>query len=429
MKKYLWTSLLFIFTSFLLWGCNEDEQNQEKLSDEELMETVQKQTFKYFWDYGHPLAGLARERSNGNDDIVTTGGSGFGIMAIIVGIERGYITREEGTKRLIQIYEFLNKSDQFHGAFPHWYDGSTGKAFSFSKKDNGGDLVETAFLVQGIITSRNYFNQNNEEEKELRKLATSLWEGVDWDWYRNGTENLYWHWSPNYDFQMNMPLYGFNETQIVYLLAAASPTHQIDPSIYKSCWENGTDRYQLSLEKDSAKPLFWAHYSYIGLDPKFKDGNSEKSYFQLMKERTLENRLWCINQKDKYPNYGEKEWGLTASDDPFRGYMAHEPTTNLDNGTISPTAALSSIVYTPKESLEVMRHLYETKPKLWGEYGFKDAYNLSNNDWYAESYLAIDQGPIITMIENYRTGLLWKYFMMDEDIKTGIQRLNWTFEQ
>ncbi|WP_235958337.1 glucoamylase family protein [Flammeovirga agarivorans] len=405
----------------------DDEEEKVSLTDEELMDKVQETTFKYFWDYGHPVSALSRERSNGDDEIVTTGGTGFGIMAIIVGVERGYITKAEAAQRLVKMYEFLENADRFHGAFPHWYHGSTGKVKPFSQKDDGGDLVETAFLIEGIITSRNYFDGDNETEIKLRTLATALWEGVDWEWYRNGTDKLYWHWSPQYDFQMNMPLYGFEETQITHLLAVASPTYPVPASTYETCFKNGEHRYEQSLTVDTAKPLFWVHYSYIGLEPHFTDGTTSKSYFELFKERTLENRRWCIEQQVKFPYYGENAWGLTASDDPFEGYMAHEPSQNLDNGTITPTAALSSIVYTPEESLAAMRYFYEEQPKLWGEYGFKDAYNLSQGDWYAESYLAIDQGPIITMIENYRSGVLWKYFMMDKDIQRGIETLNWSF--
>lgn len=433
----LFTLLTLFFVS--LQSCSEavnvspelpiyDDDKEEPLTDEQLMDKVQEATFKYFWDYGHPVSGLSRERSNGEDEIVTSGGTGFGIMAIIVGVERGYISREEGAQRVVKMYEFLENADQFHGAFSHWLYGTSGKVRPFSQKDDGGDLVETAFLIEGIITSRNYFNGENVTENKLRILATSLWEGVDWDWYRNGQDKLFWHWSPNYSFEMNMPLNGFNETQITYLLAVASPTHAIPASVYTTCWKNGEERYRQSLEEDTAKPLFWAHYSYIGLDPNFTDGTSSKTYFDLFKERTLENRRWCIKQQTKFPYYGENQWGLTASDDPFVGYMAHEPTTQHDNGTITPTAALSSIVYTPEESIAAMRYFYEEQPKLWGEYGFKDAYNLSSGDWYAESYLAIDQGPIITMIENYRSGILWKYFMMDKDIKKGIQDLGWSFQ-
>ncbi|WP_205727995.1 glucoamylase family protein [Flammeovirga pectinis] len=433
----IYLATLFFFQT--LFGCADavvvsppmdiyPDKEKPVLTDQELMDSVQMQTFKYFWDYGHPVSGLSRERSNGDDEIVTSGGSGFGIMAIIVGVERGYISRDEGVNRLNKMYEFLKNADQFHGAFSHWLNGSTGKIKPFSEKDNGGDLVETAFLIEGIITSRNYFSGTSANEVKLRGLATELWEGVDWDWYRNGNDYLLWHWSPNYNFDMNMPLRGFNETQITYLLAVASPTHNVAPSVYTTGWVNGASNYEQSLTKDTAKPLFWAHYSYIGLDPKFTDGTSSKTYHTLFRERTLENRNWCVKQSNKFPYYGENQWGLTASDDPFVGYMAHEPTSTGDNGTISPTAALSSIVYTPEESLSAMRYFYEEHPKLWGAYGFKDAYNLSSGDWYAESFLAIDQGPIITMIENYRTGLLWKYFMMDPDIQNGISQLGWNVE-
>ncbi|HQW25524.1 MAG TPA: glucoamylase family protein, partial [Saprospiraceae bacterium] len=395
------------------------------ISDDQFLDMVQEYTFRYFYEYGHPTSGMARERL-GSDDIVTTGGTGFGIMALIVGVHRGYITREEGVNRLLKIVSFLQFADRFHGVFPHWMNGKTGDVIPFSTFDNGGDLVETAFLMEGLLCARQYFNQNLIAENTLRDVITSLWEDVEWDHYsRNDSGVLYWHWSPNYGWQMNFPLRGYNEALIVYLLALASPTHPVDADYYHSGWAgagyvNGNTwyGYKLFVGPHFGGPLFFAHYSFMGFDPRnIKDAYA--NYFDQNRNHTLINRSWCIDNPFNYEGYSENCWGLTASDDPF-GYLAHAPGPGTDNGTITPAAAIPSIPYTPQESLGALKHFYrEHGPDLWGEYGFYDAFNLKQ-DWFADSYLAIDQGPIINMIENHRSGLLWSNFMANPEISPAL---------
>ncbi len=391
-------------------------------SDSVLLDIVQEATFKYFWDYAHPTSGLARERL-GSGDVVTTGGSGFGVMAILVGIERGFITRVQGVGRILTILNFLStKADRFHGVFPHWMNGNTGKVIPFSTKDNGGDLVETAFMIQGLLTARQYFNLDNSNEQQIRELITSIWEDVEWDWYRKDNGNfLYWHWSPNYNWDMNFPLRGPNETMITYLLGIASPTHPIPASLYHDGWAsssnylNGKSFYGIPLYVgwDYGGPLFFAHYSFLGFDPRFKK-DAYTNYFINNKNHSLIQQAYSISNPKHFPGYDADTWGLTASDDP-NGYLAHE--ISNDNGTISPTAALSSMPYTPKESIDALKSFYyEYGGSLWGTYGFKDAFNLKVG-WYADSYLAIDEGPIIDMIENYRSQLLWKNFMANPEIQ------------
>ncbi len=394
-------------------------------TDDQFLDMVQEYTFRYFYEYGHPTSGMARERL-GSDDIVTTGGTGFGIMALIVGVHRGYITREEGVNRLLKIVSFLQFADRFHGVFPHWMNGKTGDVIPFSTFDNGGDLVETAFLMEGLLSARQYFNQNLLTENTLRDVITSLWEDVEWDHYsRNDSGVLYWHWSPNYGWQMNFPLRGYNEALIVYLLAIASPTHPVDADYYHSGWAgagyvNGNTwyGYKLFVGPHLGGPLFFAHYSFMGFDPRnIKDAYA--NYFDQNRNHTLINRSWCIDNPFNYEGYSENCWGLTASDDPF-GYLAHAPGPGTDNGTITPAAAIPSMPYTPQESLGALKHFYrEYGPDLWGEYGFYDAFNLKQ-DWFADSYLAIDQGPIINMIENHRSGLLWSNFMANPEISPAL---------
>ena len=405
----------------------------KNLSDSALLDVVQKQTFRYFWDFAHPVSGMARERSNvaydyGNE-VVTTGGTGFGVMAIIVAAERGWITRDTAAKRMLKMAKFLWKADAFHGVFPHWLDGTTGKVIRFSRKDDGGDIVETSFLFEGLLAARQYFNKDNQVERDLRNRINWMWSEIEWDWYtRNGQEVLYWHWSPNNDWSMNFQLRGYNEALITYVLAASSDRYPVRSVVYHQGWaqsnffKNGKSFYnfKLPLGFDYGGPLFFAHYSFVGLDPRgLKDRYAD--YWEQNKAHTLINRAYCLDNPKKYKGYGENAWGLTASDS-WGGYAAHSPTEDL--GVITPTAALSSFPYTPEYSMQALKHFYyDLGDKLWSEYGFVDAYSESKN-WYATSHLAIDQGPIIVMIENYRSGLLWKLFMSCPEVQRGLKKLD-----
>jgi hypothetical protein len=401
------------------------------MNEEELMNMVQYYHFRYFWEFGHPVSGLARER-NTSDDVVTIGGSGFGVMAILVGIENGYITREEGLNRLIKIVGFLDFADKFHGVFPHWMNGKTGNVIPFSQYDNGGDLVETAFLIQGLLSARNFFNGQDAKETGLRQAITNIWEEVEWDFYsRNNSGSLYWHWSPNFNWQMNIKVKGYNEALIVYLLAISSPTHPVSPAYWQSGWagagyKNGNNYFGFNLPVGPAYggPLFFAHYSFIGFDPRgIKDQYT--NYFTQNVSHSLINHAYCVKNPLNHKDYSKECWGLTASDDPG-GYLAHEPIAGRDNGTISPTAALSSMPYTPQESMAALKHFYfDRGEQLLGKYGFYDAFNPSKN-WTANSFLAIDQGPIVCMIQNHRTALLWNNFMQNQEVIDGLGKIGFT---
>ncbi len=398
------------------------------LSDEELLETVQRQTFRYFWDFAHPDCGLAREGSGHHRDIVTIGGSGFGLMAMLVACERKWITRPQLVERYTQMLDFLERAERFHGVYPHWMNGATGKVYPFSPRDDGGDTVETSFLMQGLLCAKQYFSESDPAEKKLRDRITQIWRETDWNWYTQGGQNiLYWHWSPNSGWAMNHKIGGWNECLITYLLAASSPTHAIDPKVYHEGWSrdgkmvNGESYYDIKLPLGSPMggPLFFAHYSFLGLDPRgLKDRYAD--YWEQNVAHSRINHAYCEDNPKKFKGYAANCWGLTASVS-VKGYSAHSPTN--DRGVIAPTAALSSMPYTPKESMAAMRHFYDTLgERLWREYGFLDAFS-EQFDWNAHTFLAIDQGPIIDMIENYRTGMLWKLFMKDEDVRAGLKRL------
>ena len=404
------------------------------LSDSALLDLVQKQTFRYFWDFAHPVSGMARERSNENfgygHEVVTTGGTGFGIMSIIVAVERKWISRDTAAKFLVKMVSFLIKANSYHGAFPHWMDGATGKTIPFSRKDDGADLVESSYLFQGLLCARQYFNGDSRPERELRNKISWMWPDTEWNWFtKGGEEVLYWHWSPNNGWAMNFPVRGFNECLIMYILAASSPNekYQVPASVYHRGWaesnffKNGKTfyGYKLPLGFDYGGPLFFSQYSFLGLDPHgLKDRYAD--YWEQNTNHTLINHAYCIDNPKAFKGYGENCWGLTASDT-YNGYNAFSPTN--DEGTITPTAALSAFPYTPEYSMKALKHFYyDLGDKIWGEYGFVDAFNETKN-WYAASYLAIDEGPIVAMIENYRSGLLWKLFMSCPEIQRGLKKL------
>jgi len=401
------------------------------IPDEDLLELVQQQTFRYFYDFAHPVAGLARER-NTSGNVVTVGGSGFGVMALIVGMERQFITRQQGKEQLDKIVTFLETCDRYHGAWPHWLNGNTGITHPFSTKDDGADLVETAFMIQGLMTMRQYLDPANPDEDALIGRINGLIDSVEWSWFTRGGQNvLYWHWSPNYGWDMNMKIQGFNETLIVYVLAAASQTYSIDAGVYHQGYArngamvNGSSYYGYTLPLGSAYggPLFFTHYSHLGLDPR----NLQDQYASLWQQNvnmSLINWAYCNDNPRNYLGYSEVCWGLTASDNPT-GYNAHSPTN--DRGVITPTAAVSSLPYTPEQSMNAIRHFYYLLgDRLWGEYGFYDAFSVTDG-WWADSYLAIDQGPIVCMIENYRTGLLWDLFMSAPEVQQGLDKLGFSY--
>lgn len=403
-------------------------------SDSALLDLVQYQTFRYFWDFAHPVSGLSRERSNDSfgygNETVTTGGTGFGIMGVIVATERKWIGRDTAAKFLLKMVNFLLKANSYHGVFPHWLDGATGKTIPFSRKDDGADLVETSYLFQGLLCARQYFNANTPIEEELRNRINWMWGDIEWNWHTQGQDVLYWHWSPNNGWAMNFPVRGFNECLIMYVLAASCPNerYQVPASVYHRGWaqsdffKNGKQfyGYTLPLGFDYGGPLFFSQYSFLGLDPRgLKDRYAD--YWEQNRNHTLINREHCVRNPGKFKGYGAQCWGLTAGDT-YDGYDAYSPTN--DRGTITPTAALSAFPYTPEYSMQALKHFYyDLGDKIWSEYGFVDAFNETKN-WYAQSHLAIDQGPIIAMIENHRSGLLWKLFMSCPEIKKGLQKLD-----
>ena len=401
------------------------------LSDDALLDLVQRQTLSYFWDFGHP-SGMARERSNADPnydylDTVTGGGTGFGIMAMLAGAARGFLPRQEVLGRIAAIVAFLENAESYHGVFPHFMSGATGRAIPFSPKDDGGDLVETSFLMAGLLCARQFFAGAGPDESTLRAAVDRLWHAVEWDWHRQGQDVLFWHWSLRHGWAMNHRITGWNECLITYVLAAASPSHAVPPAVYHHGWTdspvfyNGRSYHAITLPLGPAYggPLFFSHYSFLGLDPRgLRDRYAD--YWAQNCAHSRINRAHCIANPHGYSGYGPRCWGLTACDGDA-GYGAFCP--ENDRGVIAPTAALSAMPYTPDESMAVLRHFYEELGSdIWGRHGFVDAFNTSRG-WIAASNLAIDQGPIVVMIENHRSGLLWELFMSCSEVRDGLSRL------
>ncbi len=428
------------------------------LTDDQLLEVVQRQTFRFFWHGAHPISGMALERSNTvlaehywdyineawgepnfsrtefGPDACAVGGTGFGIMSTIVAVQRGWIGRDTAVRRLMKIADFLINADCYHGIYPHFMNGKTGKTIKFDRLDDGADLVETSYLLMGFLCAREYFNHEDPREVYLRKRITQMWNTANWNWHTNNQTKLFWHWSPNNGFDMNFPIWGWNECLITYIMAASSPYHPISRAVYDSTWSgsvgftNGKSYYGYKLplgnyDKDKGGPLFFEQYTFQGINPNGLTDSYGNDYFEQGRNHTLINRAYCIENPKKYKGYSSTCWGLTAGDS-YKGYVAHSP--ENDFGVIQPTAAISSMPYTPKESMEALRYFYDQLGnKIWSPYGFVDGFSIHHN-WYAKSHIAIDQGPIVVMLENYRTGLLWQLFMQIPDIQKGLTELGFS---
>ncbi|WP_109489245.1 glucoamylase family protein [Occallatibacter savannae] len=439
------------------WSYNESSQSNvaeattRELSDDELLTMMQQACFHYYWDGADPHSGMTRENIPGDDRIVATGASGFGIMALLVGVDRHFITRTEGVGRLTKIVNFLEHADRYHGVWSHYMNGATGHTMPvFGMYDNGGDLVETSFLVQGLLAARGYFHGSDLAEESLRKRITALWESVEWNWHRQTptSDFLYWHWSPQWAYQIHHPLIGWNEVMITYLLSMASPTHGVPASMYYSGWAsqsetaqhyregwggtkdgnhyfNGNTYYGIKLDVGVGRggPLFFTHYSFMGMDPHALHDRYTSSYFDNNRNIALINRAYVTANPKHYAGYGPDAWGLTASDGP-NGYVAQAPDEPDDIGNITPTGSLASMPYTPEASMAALKHLYrDYGDTMWGIYGLRDAINPAAN-WVSPIYMGLNQAPIVVMIENHRTGLVWKSFMSNPEIATMLKNLD-----
>lgn len=410
------------------------------MTDDQLLTMVQRASFRYYWEAADPYSGMTRESVPEDNNLVTMGASGFGVMAIIVGAQRGFITQQQALDRLLKITNFLEHADRFHGAWPHFLDGKTGHVIpNFGMYDDGADLVETSFMMEGLLTAREYFKNDGPQGRELYNRITTLWRGIDWNWFRATPKRdaLYWHWSPDYYFFIANRLTGWNETMITYILAIASPTHPIPASDFYTGfagtsvhvpYANGKTYYGIKLDvgRGTGGPLFFTQYSFMGFDPHhYRDRYTD--YFANNRAQALINQQYCIHNPHHWKGYGADDWGLTAVDGPD-GYVPYEPTPNLDDGTIAPTGAISAFPYTPKASMAALKNFYLNHGKyLWSIYGFRDSFNLQQN-WYSGVTLGLNQAPQTVMIENYRTGLIWHYFMQNPEIKPALKNMGFKYD-
>lgn len=404
-------------------------------SDEELLELVQRETFGYFWEGAHAASGLALDRhtrqSDAADGPVAIGGSGFGALALIVACERRWVTRRQALARFDRMLDCLEQATRYHGMYPHLIRGDTGETIAFGPQDDGGDLVETAFLFQGLLCARAYFDGATAAEARLRERVTRLWHAAEWRWFiQKGRHALTWHWSPTFGFARNFEVRGWNECLIAYVLAAGAPEHPVPPDAYHEGWACGRDfinghsyeGIELPLGPAWGGPLFFAHFSFCGLDPR---GLADRyaDYWRQCVSHTRINYAYCVRNPHHYRGYGPACWGLSASDS-VEGYAAHAPDNDL--GVITPAAALSSFAYAPAEAMAALRHFYEDLgARIYGRFGFVEGFS-EQRDWYAESYVAINEGPLICMIENYRSGLLWRLCMRIPEVQSGLRALAFT---
>lgn len=408
-----------------------DTGPHRNVDDDRLLDLVQSQTFRFFWEGAHPVSGLARDRQkttgDPNNDLVAVGGTGFGIMAMIVAANRGWVSRSSAVARLSRMLSFLEICPRYHGMFPHFLNGRTGETIRFRRKDDGADLVETALLFQGLICAREYFDGAGGQERALRHRIDALWIEAEWSWFTRGGKQLYWHWSPNHGWAMDHRISGWNECLVAYVLAAGSPRHAINPDVYHQgfasgpAFRNGRSYYgiELPLGLDYGGPLFMAHYSFCGLDPRgLKDRHAD--YWEQNVQHARVNYQHCVTNPHRHLGYGPDCWGLSSSHGP-KGYVACAP--DRDIGVITPSAALASFPYLPVEAMRALRRfLGQHKNRTWARFGFVDAFSEGRN-WYARTYLAINQGPIVVMIENYRSALLWNLFMGAPEVQAGLLKL------
>ena len=403
------------------------------LPDDALLDAVARAALAYFWDFAHPVSGMARERSAGAfgydvDRVVCTGGTGFGIMALVSGAARGWLPRDEVADRIAGIAAFLERAERHRGVFPHFMDGDSGATIPFSPTDDGGDLVETSFLAAGLLVARQAFP----ERADLVAAIDRITRAIEWSAHvRESDGSLMWHRSEHHPWPAKgMQIRGWNECLVTYVLAAGSPTHPIDPDIYHHCWAsaeqfaNGRTYHGIRLPfgPELGGPMFMSHYSFLAIDPR---GLVDRygDYGEAARAHALVNRAHCLENPHGHAGYGPNCWGLTASDSP-EGYAAHAPTVDL--GVISPTAAVSSIPYVPDEAMAAVRHFVDDRGEaLWGPFGLVDAFAPATG-WVAPGTLAIDQGPIPVMIENHRSGLIWSLGMAAPDVRNGLLRLGFT---
>ena len=402
------------------------------LTTEALLDTLQHTAFDYFWNEANPTNGLIKDRSTLSSPC-SIASLGFGLSAICIGIDHGWVSRDDGRARIRTALQTLWTKPQgnalsgtigYKGLYYHFLD----MPGALRTWDCELSTIDTALLFAGIIDAKQYFDTADPVDVEVRALADSIYYRADWEFMRNFAPSIYMGWKPGTGFSTFGQWIGYNEAMILFILALGSPTHPV-PATTWTAWTSG---YNWSTQYGQTyvifPPLFGHQYSHCWID--FRSiydtymANRGITYFENSRRATLAQRAYCIANPSGRVGYGANQWGLTASDGPT-GYNARgAPPSQNDDGTISPTAVGGAVPFAPEVAIPALHHLYDTYgPQLFSTYGFRDAFNLTvNPDWYDTDYIGIDQGPIIVMIENYRTGKVWQRFMANPDIQRGLQR-------
>ena len=401
---------------------NDDTYSPQKVRP--ILDEWQHKTFNFFHE-GASSTGMTLE-GNERGDVVTIGGSGFGLMAIIIGSERGWITRTQAAEQTQKIVRFLGKAERFKGMWSHWYNPD-GTSHPFGDQVKTGDIVESAYMAAGLLTASEYYTGSTAVETEIRDSVNSFWNTMDWKFYTGNANVLHWLWFSEKN-SIEMDVRGWNETWVTYSMALGAPSpHNISQDVYTQGWLSGggiyhTNRsfygYDLPLGEDKGGPMFFAHYSFLGLNPR-KIEDQYVNYWKQNVAHTMINRHYCIVDAPAAYKYDDKNWGLTAcygAKPDLWNYNARSPLN--DDGVIAPTAALSSYPYTPFYSTQVLFQL-AANSLVNGTYGFADAY-CPQTSTSERKHLAIDQGPIVVMMENYRSGLIWNLLMKNEHVKAGL---------
>ncbi len=399
-----------------------------------LVDTVQHTGVMYFWEQANPANGLVKDRSTAGSP-ASIAATGFGLSALCVGVDHGWLTREQVKGRVLTTLNTFWTGPQssaasgtigYKGLYYHFLDMNT----ATRTWDSELSTIDTALLFAGILDTKMYFTGADSQEVLIRQLADSIYYRADWNFARNFNQGILQGWKPGTGFGGFGQWVGYNEAMILYILALGSPTHPVPTT----AWSKWTSNYLWQTLYGQSflicPPLFTHQYSHCWIDFSGMQDNymraQSSNYAENSRRATLAQHSYCIANPGAWTGYSDSLWGLTASDDPF-GYAAHgAPPSQSDNGTITPTAGLSSIVFTPELSVPLLHNLWDNwRATTWGPYGFKDAFNPYYG-WVDTDYLGIDQGPIVLMMENYRNGSVWARTYQNLDLRTGLARAGFT---
>ena len=432
--------LVALFTTLFTCSCVDDEStlpapstsndnSYSPVTVKAMMDEQQKKIISLFYEGADPTTGMAYNNPKYKETL-TTGASGMGVMCIVAGVERGWIDRAAGAEHIAKMTRFLKKATRFEGAWSHWYY-TNGAPYPFGNQVAAGEIVETAFMMGGLLTACEYFTGNSDAEKEIRENTQYFWETINWKKFIKG-DKLYWIWHSDKVGQNNeleLQMIGWNECLLIYILGMAAPDHlKIPQSIYSTSWKGWnfatpsrkTYGYLMPLGTEYGGSLFLSQYSFLGLDPRLMEDN-DVYYWTQNVSHTMINRHYCIFEAPAEYNYSELNWGLTAcggcgSNSDYKGRRPFQD----DDGVIAPTASISAYPFTPFYSTQVMFNMSKNFPNLNGEYGFSISYSPSEKS-VGTDYLAMEHAPMAIMIENYRTGLIWNLLMKNEYVQKGLQ--------